>query len=189
MAEGVFWVRAPGTPVSVTPVSVTLVINFDRSSNSRPKSGHVGNVRRSQSNADKGSKRSTAASVASEKMVKKKPTNSKKKGGTKAVKKSAIKVSLLRLPVKKGEAQRSYKALEAKRAKEMKKAAAQRRRQAKQAAQRAKDEASNFDRCQNEMKGRWKDSYNDERADQFDAQAGMRHHREAGGPAGRLPRI
>ena len=72
---------------------------------------------------------STAASVASEKMEKKNPTNSKKKGGTKAVKKSAIKVSLLRLPVKKGEAQRSYKALEAKRAKDMKKAAAQRRRE------------------------------------------------------------
>ena len=72
------------------------------------------------------------------------------------MKKNAIKVSLLRLPVNKGEAQRSYKALEAKRAKEMKKAAAQRRRQAKQAAQRAKDEASNFDRCQNEMKGRGK---------------------------------
>ena len=72
-----------GTPVSVTPVSVTLVINFDRSSNSRPKSGHVGNVRRSQINADKGSKRSTAASVASEKMVKKNTTNSKNKGGYK----------------------------------------------------------------------------------------------------------
>ena len=90
-------------------------------------------------------------------MVKKKPTNSKKGGGKKAAKKSAIKVSLLRLPVKKGEAQRSYKALEAKRAKDMKKAAAQRRRQAKQAAQRATEEASNFDRCQNEMKGRWKE--------------------------------
>ena len=89
-------------------------------------------------------------------MVKKNATDRKKGGGKKAAKKSAIKVSLLRLPVKKGEAQRSYKALEAKRAKDMKKAAAQRRRQAKQAAQRATEEASNFDKCQNKMKGRWK---------------------------------
>ena len=86
-------------------------------------------------------------------MVKKKATD-RKKGG---VKKSGITIPLLRLPVKKGEAQRSYKALEAKRAKEMKNAAAQRRRQAKQAAQRAKEEASNFDKCQNKMKERWND--------------------------------
>ena len=41
-------------------------------------------------------------------MVKKKATD-RKKGG---VKKSGITIPLLRLPVKKGEAQRSYKALE-----------------------------------------------------------------------------